>query len=145
MKPATKKIVTSKNIVGIDNSSGKSTAKGSKVPGKLSSSKVGNKKSSKKTISGSDTSWKLKSNEKSRSRLTENKESISEKFEMPNCEENKQQTSEKLCILMNEGPEQMKHDDLVNDVVNKSLLVKPIRTVFPSSNADPERRYVCII
>lgn len=143
MEAATQKRATlKKNSTGFDKSSGKSTAKGSKVPGKLSSTKVGSKKLSEKIISGSDTSRKRKSNEKS-SCLTGNKKP--KNFEMPNCEENKQSTGEKLCAGINKGSEQIKHDESVDDAVYKASKIQPIKNTVPPSDTDSERRYIHII
>ncbi|TKY57357.1 ENHANCED DOWNY MILDEW 2 [Spatholobus suberectus] len=126
-KPATKeRVILKKKNVNLDNSSGKSTAKGSKLTGKLSSDKVVSNKSNK-MISGSNISRKPKSKEPSRRCSTDNKRSISEKFEMPDCEQNHNQPTvgEKLYALKNEGLERIEHDNQVNNVITKSLFVKP--------------------
>ncbi|KAL2316699.1 hypothetical protein Fmac_030575 [Flemingia macrophylla] len=76
-RPASKeRVILKKKKVVLDNSSGKSTAKGSKLTGKLFSDKVGCKKSNK-LISKSNISRNPKSKETSRSWSTENKRSIS--------------------------------------------------------------------
>ena len=128
MKPATKERITSNsNNVDLDNSSGKSTAKGSKVTGKLSSGKVGSKKNSEKMISGSNIAKKPKANGKSSCCLTENKTPISRKSEMPDSEEN-----QPLRVLMSKGSKQTKPNSQVNNAVCKTLSVKPIRELSSS-------------
>ncbi|KAJ1392510.1 Zinc finger, PHD-type [Sesbania bispinosa] len=121
MKPATKeRVILKKNNTGLDNSSGKSAATRSKVTGKLSSGKVGSKKS-EKMISGSSISRKPKSNKTSRC-LNENKRSNSKKFEMP---------------------EQIEHDNQDDDVANETLSVKPVN-VLPPLDADSERSLLAL-
>jgi hypothetical protein len=77
MKPTTKDRVILKIDVGVVKESGKSTAEGSNVTGKLPSSKSGSKMSSEKIISGSDISRTPESKVMSSKCLTENKKSIS--------------------------------------------------------------------
>ncbi|KAK7320338.1 hypothetical protein VNO77_29736 [Canavalia gladiata] len=149
-KPATKeRVILKKKNIGLDNSSGKSTAKGSKLTTKLSSKKVGSKKQSNNVISGSKTSKKPKSNETSKRFSAENKRSISEKFGMPDPEEkhNQHPMAEKLYALKNEGSEQIKHDIPVNNVINKPLHAKPIRklsTALPPLDADSEKSLLAL-
>ncbi|XP_019435650.1 PREDICTED: protein ENHANCED DOWNY MILDEW 2-like isoform X2 [Lupinus angustifolius] len=90
--PAIDRVISKKNNVDLDNSSDKST---SKVTGKLSPAKVGSKKS-ENIISSSDISRKPKSKETSKRCSFENKRSISEKYKMPNNEED-----QPLCALIN--------------------------------------------
>ncbi|KAL2316694.1 hypothetical protein Fmac_030570 [Flemingia macrophylla] len=118
-RPASEeRVILKKKKVDLDNSSGKSTAKGSKLTGKLSSDKVGCKKSNK-LISGSNISRKPKSKETSRRWSTENKRSIS----------------------MNKGSERIDHDYQANNV-NKPLILKPVRKLsveLPSLDVDSEK------
>ncbi|XP_027329320.1 protein ENHANCED DOWNY MILDEW 2-like isoform X2 [Abrus precatorius] len=137
-KPGSKeRIILKKKNVDLDDSSGESIAKGSKLTAKLSSGEVGRKKQA-------DT----KSNESS-SCLNENKSSMSKKCEMPDCEENHNQppTGEKLYALKNEGSDQIKPDNQVNNVINKSLFVKPIRklsTALPPLDDDSEKSLLAL-
>ena len=142
-EPATKeRVILKKKNVDLDNSSGKSIAKGSKLTGKLSSHKVGSKKT-KKIISGSNISRKPKSKETSRC-LTENKRSISKKSEMSDSEQNyNQPTIGEIYALQKEGLKRIKHDNKVNNVITNPLSVKPIESLsveLPPLDADSEKR-----
>ncbi|RDX92857.1 Protein ENHANCED DOWNY MILDEW 2, partial [Mucuna pruriens] len=147
-KPATKeRVILKKKNVDLDNSSCKSTAKESKLTGKLSSDKVGSKKSNK-MISGSNISRKKKSKETSKC-STENKRSISKKFEMPDCEQNPDQPTvgEELYALKNEDSERIEHDNQVDNMITKPLFVKPIRklsTELPPLDADSEKSLLAL-
>jgi len=99
-KSSTKKRVMLKKNIDSDGSSGKSTGKGSKVTGKLSSDKVGSKKPSKKRISSSNMSKKPKSKE-----------------------------GKKLHNIKNEGSEQFEQDNQKNNSDINLLSVKPIGKV----------------
>ncbi|KAH1062761.1 hypothetical protein GYH30_005622 [Glycine max] len=141
-EPATKeRVILKKKNVDLDNSSGKSIAKGSKLTGKLSSHKVGSKKT-KKIISGSNISRKPKSKETSRC-LTENKRSISKKSEMSDSEQNyNQPTIGEIYALQKEGLKRIKHDNKVNNVITNPLSVKPIESLsveLPPLDADSEK------
>nr|KYP59504.1 Histone-lysine N-methyltransferase NSD3 [Cajanus cajan] len=90
-KPASKeRAILKKKNVDFDNSSSKSTAKGSKLTGKVSSDKFDGKKSNK-VISASNISRKPKLKETSRKCSTENNRPISKKFERPDSEKNHNQ------------------------------------------------------
>ncbi|CAL0307371.1 unnamed protein product [Lupinus luteus] len=93
--PTIDRVISNKNNADLDNSSDKSTAKGSKVSGKLSPGKVGSKKS-ENVISSPDISRKPKSKETARKCSLENKRSISEKYKMRNSKED-----QPLCAPMN--------------------------------------------
>ncbi|MCH89581.1 PHD finger-containing protein, partial [Trifolium medium] len=71
-----------------------------------------------------------KSNEISRRLSTENKKSISKKFEKPKC------------APTSKSSEQIKHDNQVDDADNQTLSIKPIRSVFPPHDADSEKGLV---
>ncbi|KAK7276900.1 hypothetical protein RIF29_18048 [Crotalaria pallida] len=122
MKPSTKeKVISNKNNADLDKSSVKSTAKGSKVIGTLSSGKVGCKKS-ENINSGSNISRKPKSEETPRRRPSENQRSISKKSEMPDCKED-----QPSCALMNKGS-----------------MHKPDNQ-WPSLDADSKRRLLALV
>lgn len=125
MKPATKgRVISNKNNVDLDNSSHKSTAKGSKVAGKLSS---GSKKS-EKIISGSNISRKRKAEETSRRRPFENKRTISKKIKISDPEEN-----QPLSALMNKASVRIKPD-------NQDKPTGKLSSPLPPLDADSERR-----
>ncbi|KAK7385995.1 hypothetical protein VNO78_32013 [Psophocarpus tetragonolobus] len=141
-------VILKKKHVDLDSSCGKSTAKGYKLNRKLSSDKVGSKKSNK-MISGSNIPIKLKSKETSRF-LAENKGPIPKKFEMTHSEQNYNQAAvgEKLYDgIKNEGSERVKHDNQVNNVITKSLFVKPIKSLsveLPPLDADSEQSLLAL-
>jgi hypothetical protein len=99
----------------------------------LTESKKSISKLSGKMTSGSDISRKPKSNEISRRLSTENKKSISKKFEMPKC------------APVSKSSEQIKHDNQVDDADNQTLSIKPIRSVFPPHDADSEKGYIYLL
>ncbi|XP_027940747.1 protein ENHANCED DOWNY MILDEW 2-like isoform X2 [Vigna unguiculata] len=124
-KPSTKKMVKLKKNIDSDNSPGKSTSTGSKLTAKLSSDKVGTKKSSNKRISSSNMSKnpkkpKPKSKEASRC-LTENKMSILKKFEILDTE----QTYNQLTVGKNDGSKQIERGNQINKVNTNFPSVEP--------------------
>nr|XP_027187834.1 protein ENHANCED DOWNY MILDEW 2-like isoform X1 [Cicer arietinum]XP_027187835.1 protein ENHANCED DOWNY MILDEW 2-like isoform X1 [Cicer arietinum]XP_027187836.1 protein ENHANCED DOWNY MILDEW 2-like isoform X1 [Cicer arietinum] len=105
IKHATKEGDTLKNNVSFVKSSGKGSAKGSKVTGELPSSKIDSKKSSEKINSGSDISRTPISKEIPSSRLTENKNSVSKNSsdKMISCSDisRKPESNKARCLTEN--------------------------------------------
>ncbi|KAE9584135.1 putative histone-lysine N-methyltransferase chromatin regulator PHD family [Lupinus albus] len=120
--PTIDRVISNKNNVDLDNSYDKSTAKGSKVTGKVSPGKVGSKKSENVT-SSSDISRKSKRKETSRRCSFENKRSISEKYETPNSEED-----QTLCAP-----------------INKDFMGIKLDIQGPLLDADSERRLLALV
>ncbi|RDY04149.1 Protein ENHANCED DOWNY MILDEW 2 [Mucuna pruriens] len=144
--PATKeRVILNKNNIDSENLFGKkTTAKVSKLSGKMSSGKDGAKKSEK--ISGSNISRK-KTNEASRC-LNENKRStISKETRKSDGAENRPSLGAKLFAFWQNGSEQINSGNQVDDVANNTLpvkLTKKLSSTLPSLDADSERRLLAL-
>ena len=141
-KPATEeRVILSKNNVDLDNSVSKRTiAKVPKLSRKMSSGKVGIKKSDK--VSGSNISRKPKANESSRKRLNENKRSISKETERSDSEENQPSLGEKLYAFWQKDSGQISSGNQVDNVANSQSVMptKKPSDALPTLDADSERR-----
>ncbi|TKY45467.1 ENHANCED DOWNY MILDEW 2 [Spatholobus suberectus] len=145
-KPATKeKVILNKNDIDSENLFGKrTTAKVSKLSGKMSSGKVSDKNSEK--ISGSNISRK-KTNEASRRCLNENKRSISKVTKKSDGVENRSSLGAKLFAFWQNGSEQINSGNQVDNVANNTLSLKPIKklsSTLPPLDADSERRLLAL-
>ncbi|KAK8468512.1 hypothetical protein PHAVU_006G049800 [Phaseolus vulgaris] len=146
-KPANKErvILNKNNIVSESLIGKKAAAKFSKLSGKMSSGKVGDKKSEK--IFGSNISRK-KTNEASRRSLNESKRPlIPKETRKSEGAENKSSLGAKLFALWNNGSEQMNSGNRVDNVANNSRPVKPTKklsSALPSLDEDSERRLVAM-
>ncbi|KAK7300003.1 hypothetical protein RJT34_10834 [Clitoria ternatea] len=128
-KTATKeRSILKKKNVDSDYSSGKSTAKGLNLSGKVGS------KLSNKMISGSSIAKESQLNEAPRRCSDEKKRSFSNKIEMPDCEENHKlpPSSEKVHAFKSKGLEKIRH------------IRKVTTTASPPLDADSEKRVLAM-
>ncbi|XP_027340503.1 protein ENHANCED DOWNY MILDEW 2 isoform X2 [Abrus precatorius] len=137
-KPAIeKRVISNKNIVDSENLFGKkTTVKVSKLSGKMSSGKVGDKKSA--NISGLNIP-RRKTKEASRRSLNENKRSISKDTEISDGEENQASLGEQLFAFWQKGSEKINSGN--------TLSVKPTKKLSSAStplDADSERRLLAL-
>ncbi|KAG4923840.1 hypothetical protein JHK87_049380 [Glycine soja] len=145
-KSATKeRVILNKNNIDSKNLFGKkATAKVSKLPGKMSSGKVGDKKSEK--ISRSNISRK-KINEASRC-FNENKRStISKETKKSDGAENRPSLGAKLFALKQNSSEHINSGNEADDVAKNTLAVKPTKklsSTLPALDADSKRRLLAL-
>lgn len=148
-KPLTQERRSSnKSVVDQDGSFCKRTApRVSKMTETLSSRKVGIKKKSEKTFSGSNISRKRKANDAPGQRLKKSKMAISKENRKNDGEERQPSLGDKLYALMTKGSEKNelgKHDDSIS---NNNLPIKPAKMEMsgslPKLDADSERRWFC--
>ncbi|KAG4917809.1 hypothetical protein JHK84_055141 [Glycine max] len=136
------RVILNKNNIDSKNLFGKkATAKVSKLPGKMSSGKVGDKKF--ENISRSNISRK-KINKASRC-LNENKRStISKETKKSDGAENRQSLGAKLFALMQNNSEHINSSNEADDVANNTLVVKPTKklsSTLPALDADSKRLF----
>ncbi|KAK7333425.1 hypothetical protein VNO80_30197 [Phaseolus coccineus] len=145
-KPANKErvILNKNNMVSESLIGKKDAAKFSKLSGKMSSGKVGDKKSEK--IFGSNISRK-KTNEASRSLNESKRPLIPKESRKSEGAENKSSLGAKLFAFWNNGSEQMNSGNRVDNVANNSRPVKPTKklsSALPSLDEDAERGLVAM-